>query len=323
MAAKEFARLTRETAFKTTFATSPVLNTDYIIPRLADGNSLTMRPVLDIWSIPFGGGVAIDVEEGSDTTVLKGQLKTKLYPAQATWLMNMVMARINAAKTLPYTTTELPGDLVSFTVDHGIQRLDGTVKRRRYVGCKMESLDLECSKGSPVVIATLGIVGSTPQGNADDSSIDPTSTVFPEPAITDYPTNPYTFRMTSGGLTVGTVRTQYDSLKISIKNKLDVRHDESRYANRIRYVGCESTLEAVLALKATPDDRSAYEAMTAQSCSVKWDNGVNSLLIDFQGRNKIHGVDDDLPIDKEYYYKLQLKNLFSTITGTNVSFTAA
>lgn len=322
MAAREFLRITRENPFKTPFATTPVLNTDYIIIRLDDGNAFNMRPKPKMWELQWGGGVAIAGNTGSETTELAGQLKTKLYPVQALFLLNMALTRITSA-SLPYTNAERIGDLVSFTCDYAYERSDGTLKRRRFVGCKVSDFGLECSSDNQLASLTLGITGSTPQGNSFDGSADPTSTVFPEPALTDYPLNPYTFRQTSGGLTLGTVRTQYDSVKISVKNKLDVRFDESRYANRIRFLGRESTLEAKLFLKATPDDRSAYEAITAQTASLKFDNGTNSATIDFKGQNFFTADEDDLPIDKEFYQTVTLKNFYSAAGTGDLSIAAA
>jgi hypothetical protein len=322
MAAREFLRITRENPFKTTFATTPVLNTDYTVIRLDDGNAFAMRAKPKLWEIPFGGGVAIPAVTGSEQMEVGGALKTKFYVEQALFLLNLAITRITSG-SLPYANAERIGDLVSFTVDHAYERSDGTLRRRRYVGCKVAGLELECSADNQLASLSLDLVASTPQGNSFDSSVDPTSTVFPEPGLADYPTTPLTFRQTSGGLTLGSVLTQYDSVKISIKNKMDVRFDESRFANRIRFLGRESTLDAKLFLKPSPDQRSLYEAVTARTASLAFNTGVKTVTINYQGQNFATADEDDFAIDKEFYETVSIRNMIDTTAGKDISILVA
>jgi hypothetical protein len=318
--AREFLMCVVESSFGTPKAT-PVLGTDSFYIRLDDGNAFTPRMTPLMFEIMYGGGEAISAITGSDVVEVKGQLKTKLYASQAKFLLPWGITRINAGQTLPWTTTEIAGNLASMSVYHAKQRADGTFKRNRYAGMKVEGGTLESSRDAKIWTLTLDLVGSKVVGNAFDSSTDPTSTEFPAPTDTQLPMDPYTFGNSGGGLTVGTVRTQYDSLKLSWKNTLDVKPFESRFAQLIQWCGRKSGLEAKLNLKASPDDRATYEAITANAVSLLLGNGTNTATIDFKGQNVFEGIDDDLDLQKIYMYTLKVKNQRDNSAGTDISVT--
>ena len=104
--------------------------------------------------------------------------------------------------------SEPPGDLASCTVYHAVRRSDGTYRRKAFTGCKVAGWRIEVSRGSTTAMLTLDLQACKSAGNQMDSTSDPDATAFPAPAETDYPTGPYTFKMTSGGLTVASVRDE-------------------------------------------------------------------------------------------------------------------
>ncbi len=209
-----------------TAKTSPSGAGEIIYVRLSDGFfTMVVEPVFE--EIMYGGGLAIPAEEISDHYICKGTLKTKLYPAQAPFLLKWATSRINTGQTSPWTTTEPPGDLASVSVYHAIQYSNGTVRRKRYSGTKVSSMRLEVSRGSTSAMLTLDLQACKAYGNAIDSSSDPNGTEFPLPAETDYPLNPYTFKNTGGNLKIASTTSAYESISIACQNALDGRHFET------------------------------------------------------------------------------------------------
>src|SRR5207302_1569919 len=123
---------------------------------------------------------------------------------------------------------------------------------------------------------------------------------------------PYTFAQTAGLLVCrssgSAVRSQYESLAIAGQNALDGRWFEASYLTVNQFCGRSTTLEAVLYLKATPDDRSAYEAITAQTASAGFNNGTTGqhLTLTFNGANTITDLPYDLPLNQAFMQKLAL-----------------
>jgi hypothetical protein len=324
MGAPEFLQLVKESAYGTIMPT-PVAGTDSFFIRLTEGNSFSVNAEPQFTDIPYGGGFAVTAESLSDTVTVVGQLKTKLYPSQDQFLLNWALARINAGQTTPWTTTEIPGDLASVSAYHAYTRSDGTLKRTRYAGGKVGQLTLEGSRGNPVWALTLDCVFQKPVGNAYDASTDPDVTEFPAPADTDYPTGPYQFAHTSGGWAVGggayTSRTQFDSVRVSVQNALDPRPFESRYLQSCQNKGRQITLDAAMRLKATPDDRAAFEALTDQNVKLTLNTGAATCVLDFLTRNKIRKWTRDLPLDKVFMANIQLKNVWSASAGNDLALT--
>lgn len=315
---REFLYIVKESAYLTPIA-SPVLGTDAIYIRLDGSNNFTMRPKPNIQKIPHGGGLAITALEVASTMGLAGNLQTILYASQAQFLVQWAMQRINTGQTSPWTTTEPVGDLASCSVYHGIQRSDGSVKRRVYLGCKVTSLELSASEEQPVFRLNLGLSGSTPQGNAFDGSSDPTSTVFPDPAETSYPSDIYLFTHAGGNLTIGSSRTQFGQLQLRVQNKMDARFFENRFVQVMRFLGRDSTLATKLYYKPSPDDRSSYESLTAQTASFELNNSVHTMTVDFHGQNRFDEVNDELPLDKVYDQNATVMNLWDTTAGGDLA----
>ncbi len=321
--AREFAYIVRESALMTPKG-SPVLGTDAIYVRLTDGNSLSMyaKPIME--EIPYGGGFAVTAEVISDHYECKAQLKTKLYPTQAQLLLDWATTRINSGQTLPWVTTEVPNDLASCSVYHAIKQNDGTYLRRQFAGCKVAGARIEVSRQSTTASLTLDLVACK-QNDFGSHTGDPSSTPFPDPAEANYPTGPYTFAQTSGYLSIGgTTRSMYEDLTINIQNVLDGQWFENAYLSLIPFLGRASTLESTLYLKATPDDRLAYEAITAQAASLTFEAGTGkNLTFTFNGQNTITDLPYDLPLNQIFKQKMTLKNRFDSSAAADLSFSLA
>jgi hypothetical protein len=179
------------------------------------------------------------------------------------------------------------------------------------------------SRRQLVAMLTLDIVACRAYSHAMDSgSTDPDATEFPFPADdTAYPTSPYTFGQTAGHLTVGSSRTAYDSLKLSAQNDLDGRWFEAAHLLNLVYTGRKTQLDAAIMLKASPDDLAAMEALTAQTTSVGFVQGGNSVTISLQGQNFVSAAPYDLPLNQVYMRNLTVKNYWSGSAGKDLDIT--
>jgi hypothetical protein len=309
MSAREYLMIVKESALGTVVA-NPVAGTDAIYVRLIDGNAFTMVADPVIEEVPYGGGFAVTAEAISDHYECKGQLKTKLYPSQAALLLGWAITRVGASPQAPWATTEPVGDLASCSVYHAVRNSDGTYGLKRYAGCKVAGWRVEVSRQSTTAVLTLDLVAAQEFGNAMEGTADPTADEFPAPQEGQYPVGPYTFKQTAGQLSVGSVRSQYESLAIAGRNALDGRWFESAHLQVVQSCGRSTTLDAALMLKSTPDDRSAYEALAAQSCSVGFNTGGagTNLTLAFNGQNTITKLPYDLPLNQVFLRKLSLKN---------------
>lgn len=316
---KRFLTITQEAAFGTYHSVSPVA----INIRLDTPDSFKVMTVPEFWTIMSGSGFAVPALFGTQTTGLAATLRTPLDYAQASFLLGWALTRINAGQTTPWTTTEIAGDLASCTCDYGWSYVDGTFRTKRFLGTKVATLRLTGSRSSPVVYLELGLVASTPQGNTYDSSVDPTLSV---PADSTFPTTPVLFEHLRGGLTINNVaRSNFQSIGLSVQNRLKAYFDESRFANLIRLNGRSTTLTGNSRLKATPDDRTSYEsaATLASANTAVFTNGTHTITFTLNAQNYFSSINEHFPLDEEIYYDWSVQNLLDTAAAEDFHFTFA
>jgi hypothetical protein len=325
MPAFEYLMLVKESSWGVPMA-APVLGTDKVYIRLTDGNSFTPQANPQYVDIPYGGGEDILVEALSDVFETRGTLTTRLYPDQAALILPWALTRVNTAKTQPWTqSTEPEGDLASVSIYHAYAYSNGTIKRTRYAGCKAASCRISASRGDPVFRLALDVIAQRPVGNTYDLSTDPDATEFPAPADAELPMGPYLFSESAGGLLLGTapgvIRTQYDSLDFNVTNTLDSRPFESRFPQVIAFRGRRATVSSVLRLKATPDDRTAFESTANQRTQITITKGARSIVLDLKGQNKLRQLGRDLPLNRVYTFNMQVGNVRDPTAGTDIGLT--
>jgi hypothetical protein len=316
---KRFLRLTEEGAFGT-FPGSPTS----INIRLNQPDSFKVMTAPEFYTIMSGNGFANQALFGSQVSNLGATLSTPLDFAQATILLGWACQRINAGQTSPWVTTEVAGDLASACLDFGWSNFDGTIRRKRFLGCKVLAGSITCSKQSPVAMLNLTIVGSTPQGNTFDSSSDPTSGAFPEPADSTFPTTPVLFQHLKSGLTLNNVaRSNFQSINIAWNNTGKAYFDESRFANAIRICGRSFKLSGNSRLKASPDDRASYEnsATLATANTVTFNNGTHTVVFTLNAQNYFDSIAEQFPLDEEIYYSWSVMNQLDASAGSDFTFT--
>lgn len=334
MANREFLMVVQESSYLNPVTTPVVWTTAsamgtataYYI-RLDEGNAFSMRARPVEVEVPYGGGLAIGAYRVADKMECKGNLRCKLTAGLAPFILNWATQRVDSAQTLPWPNTEPPGDLASCTIYHAIMRDDGTIRRRRYRGCKVDSLSLDISTDSQIGTLNLGISGSTPEGNAYDSSADPTSTVFPEPLCSNLPVDPYLFSHTQGNVSInGAVRDYITQLTFTSTNTIARSFFNRRFLGKLRFCGRKTTAAVRLEYRHTPDDRIAYEGqmpygVTPIAVQIKLDNGVNSLILHMNANNIFDPLDEDLALDDLYFQSSTVNNLFDCAAGGDFNFT--
>ena len=319
--AREFLYLVQESAFKTPVA-SPVVGTSSFYIRLDGGNAFTMRPRPVMVNVPYGGGVAIDAFRVADKLELRGRLQTKLYAGNLSkFLLQWAAQTINAGQTSPWTTTEPAGDLPSVTCYHAIQRADGSIKRRAYYGTKVDGWTLEISEDSTIGTLSLDLSAAQPAGVSfgGTTTSDVNSTTFPAPTDAQLPSNPYVFINASGNLTIGSARTQFSSVRVGSRNALARRFFSFPFAQLLRFVGRQTTLDANHYYLASPDDRATYESMAVQACSLVLNNGSNSATITLNAANVITSVEDQLPLNDLYTQQISVANQWDNSAGSDLA----
>ena len=266
------------------------------------------------WEVIDGSGLAEPVLFGTQTAALAATLTTEVTYTQASFLIGWALQRINTGQTAPWTTTELPNDLASCTIDFAWSQFDTTtMKTKRYLGCKPGGLTLTGSRDAPKLMMTMPIIGSTPQGNPYDSSVDPTLT---EPALTVFPTDVAVFQHLKGNFTIaGASRSNFENVTVTVNNTLVPYFDESRYANAIRLGSRRSTITTRFRLKSTVSDRVTYETATPQAAELTWNNGTHSIVLNYNSQNQINTYKEDIPLDREVYYAYGLAGHLDQTAG--------
>ncbi len=332
---REYLMIVEETGFTvphvsptiwTTATTYGLANAQAYYVRLDGGNAFTMRsrPSGTV-TVPYGGGFDCPAYMVADKQELKGQLTLKLCVGQAPFFLSWPLLRINGGQTAPWTTTENAGDLASCSIYHAIVRPDNSVKRRVYLGCKVDSFGLAVSEGSNVITCTLGISGSTPQGNQFDASTDPTSGTFPAMADNNVPVDPYVFIHAGGSNYItygGAVRTQFTDLTVSTTNELARRYYATRFIQLLRLVGRKNTVAAKLLYPlAAQDDRSLYEGLASETASIEFNNGTHGFTLGYNAQNVFSPFEDDLPLNDLYFQSSTENNLWDPSAGADFSLT--
>ena len=313
--AREWLYIQTESAYNTPTA-SPTVGTNAFYVRLDGGNAFTMRPRPVMVAVPYGGGLAIDAFRVSDKTECKGKLTTKVYAgAYSQFLVQWAAQLINAGQTIPWTTTEPPGDLASCWICHAIQRSDGTYVKRSYSGAKVDGYTFQVDENGTIASLSLDISASTPSAVGS-----PPATAAPTDA--QMPSGPYVFTHASGGLVIASSRTQFQSIQISGRNTLARRFWANQFIQLLRLTGRSHTLQALNYYLASPNDRTGYEALTVQTpATFTISNGTHSIAWNFETNSVFTSVEDQLPLNDLYLQTLTVQNQYDSTNNADLALT--
>jgi hypothetical protein len=333
---REFLYIVQESAYKTpaasptvwtTATTYGLANFSAAYVRLDGGNAFTMRPrPTGTVTVPYGGGLDIPAYMTSDKQEVKGKLDLILTVGQAPFWLSWALQKTNGS-TVPWTTSIAANDLASCSVYHAITRSDNSIKRRVYLGTKVDSATLTVSSESTIAKLSLELSCSTPQGNQFDSSVDPTAGTFPAPADNNFPVDPYVF-INAGGTSYvtigGAVRTQFTELKFHCQNNLARRWFANRYLQILTLLGRKTTLATKLLYPASgQDDRTLYEGLNSESVSIDLNNGTHGFTLGLNAQNVFTPFEDDLPLNDLFMQSSTEINMWDASAGSDFTLTIA
>lgn len=318
MPSREYAMFVVESSYGTPKA-SPVKGTDLFYFRLHDNDSFTGQMNPDLLDIAYGGGRSTPAVQVSDTYSVPFNLRTYLYPgAHSATLLNWCMTVIDSGRTKPWATTDAnlvmpPGDLASIGIYHAIQQNDGTYDLRLYSGCKVHSWSIACSRADPRALLTITGAAIRDDMNALGAVAYPTPTEFPAPAETDYPQQPYLFSHTATNWIADTAtaaRAQYEAVGLAATNAMDPVAFETHFLVLDKFCGRTSTMTGTVHMKVTPADLARLQQKTVLNASMKFDNGTNTVKIDYAGKNYLKTVGRSLPLNRHFSRSLSLQNFW-------------
>ena len=102
------------------------------------------------------------------------------------------------------------------------------------------------------------------------------------------------------GLLIGTARTQFESVQLTITNNLMTRFWANRFVQFSQLCGRTSKLVVKNFYNATPDDRTAYEGISPQTVKFGLNNGTNYVQCIMNANNIIETLEDSLPLADVY-----------------------
>lgn len=293
--------------------TTPVKNTDYIVPRLSTANPYTVRRKPKRWGpIRTFAQNNRRVLTGAQQWEISGAINFDLYPEQAAFVFSSMILPAGSPEVLP-----------SVTIDHMIQMEDaaGTVIYQRYLGVRVASATIGATAEQPIFRVQLQVLAQAPPATAIAAAD------FPDPPATDFPAgNPYLFQnMAAPGYLklLGTDREpEHASFELSIENHLDATYNANAYPSRLKFCGRDvSWKDKIMFL--TAGDRAAFEAVTTGACSAEINNGTHSVLLNFNAQNFAEQVDDDLQLDHAFYQEIAWRNQYDPAALSDLTVTVS
>jgi hypothetical protein len=289
--AREYLRWTPET----TWGTYDAVATPAII-QLDQSNQFTMRKKPVEWMVRTAAAFNRRQQKGSSKYGLGGGLSMLVYDTQFATLAPALFATAGNV-------------LGSATLDHVLVMEDvaNTKVYQRYLGTMVPQVGLAAKESDQLMRLNLQLIAK--------ATATITVTDFPEPAATAYPSgNPYVFEH-AGAFTLATSRTEFEEFNLTIKNVLDGRFFRTATLSRLKYLGRDVDLTIRFPYIVTAD-RAAMEAQTAVAASVTFTNGTNSIAFQFNSKNYVADVADDLSMDKIFMQAITMQNFFDASAGT-------
>lgn len=321
MASREAIFAVTEGSYGTVTANA-VLNTSSFYFSCPDSDCFqaVMTPVF--LDVPYGGGINIPLEARADHYNTQIAWKGLVYPSVDNFLINLALQRITSAP-LPWTTTEPVGDLASASLyKYWVTRASATPVRKRYPGCKVQTLTISASRQDPLVRFNATLVAQKEIGNTVDSSSDPDATEFPAPTDAQLPTGSYLFSHSSSNLSVGgSAVTNYLSVELKVENDLDVLHFETKYPSVVAFTGRRISCTFTRLLSSSPNYRNFFQGITDKATYLKFDNGSNSFKVDMGDSCHITAYATSLGLGKEFLETITLRARYNTSANTDCALT--
>lgn len=262
-------------------------------------------------------------QRGTASVAVGAQIRVRLTTENAKFYLSLCGQPVTAAP-LPWPTDQRIGDLASCSIDYGWTLDNLALKRQRALGMKVArwQLETQANENDPFWYLTMNMIGTVVQGNVFDSSVDPDATAFPEPTCSDLPSDYYQIQH-AGTVTInGTTRNRYKRILVTGENMVKGYWDGGYFANRVRMNGRTITLSATQLLTSN-GDRAKYESgANGGAASIAVTKGDFGFTLNFNDFNYVDSVKEDLVLDEDNYYEMELTNFTDTCaTGFGLSFT--
>jgi hypothetical protein len=213
-----------------------------------------------------------------------------------------------------------PGDLASCTVYHAIKLSDGTYRRKKFTGVKVDAGQVDVSSKSTSATLTLTLTGCKALGHALDSTSDPDATEFPAPAETAYPSGPVHVQAhrlagsRSARPAPPTTRsrsrsTTRSTASISSRPGLSV----------LQWCGRKSTMDVDMYLKASPNDRDQLRRQHGARLGADVQQRHEDAQDRLQREESYHQAPYSTPLNGVYMQKLSLMNRWDPTAGHDVA----
>jgi hypothetical protein len=291
----QWLRLTPEVTWGTNNA-SAAANT-ILWPRLRSGDAFAIEAQPQTTEIRGADGYNLPQQNVSARRQCQGSLKTPCYPSQAAALIAWA---IPSARVLP-----------SYTADYW----DG-VEARRWLGVRVRQLEMTSSSQADFAELNLSIEAWKP---------DPVAPTLPEPAPTVFPAEqPYLHTESKGLVTFdGTAITNFNSLTVTIANRIAAGWDEDMYVAGLDYAGRDVTFQVVRRIPSNAE-RVRYEAQATAAGVFQWSRGggtPHGVKFDFQTASFITRRTVSRDFDAAQYQTLPFKAFKDGTTGLDMAAT--
>ncbi|WP_422929042.1 hypothetical protein [Singulisphaera sp. PoT] len=283
------------------FPTSPAAGTQSVL-RLHANESFEAQPTPIHYNVRDAGGSNRVVQTGSAQSGTGGKLMTLFYFSQAKLLLPWALSLAGA-----------PLGVGTGTFDYVWQLEDGTFAYRRYLGATCKRFQLSANNSGDGVLCALAF-------DFDYLAVASiTNTDFAVPALTAYPSDqPVVFQQLVGGLTLGSSRTNFKEISLSVENQTKPLYDEFKFPSAIRWLGRDVTFNSSFRYKSQAD-RTALESVSAQTASLAFTDGTNTTTFDLKTAGVIRSVSDSMPLNDAAYQGLSFASLLDATAGTDIS----
>jgi hypothetical protein len=234
---------------------------------------------------------------------LTGNLTWNVRGSQAALIAGWCVAVANVLKT--------------YTIDHMLVMEDtgATKVYARNLGMTVQQAQFTAGESDQWFKAALQLVGM--------SVATITGTDFPDPALTDFPTDNFlTFQSAAAGLTLhAATRLDIDSVAITIKNILDIKYFVGHSPQKIKWCGSDVDWTSKLSYSSAIP-RTDFEAVTAVNGAVTFNNGTNTLAFQMNSKNFYANVEDSLDMSKVYLQDISMECNLDPAAATDLTLTA-
>ena len=187
----------------------------------------------------------------------------------------------------------------------------------------MHSYKITCNADTGVAMLSLTLMSAKFQGNTYDSSSDPTSTVFPSPADTTFPTDAVLILQSTVSV-ASTTLTYVSGFEFNCTNAMAFNYFAgSPWIGYDILRGRSSTMALDLLYTASPDWRTQFEALTTEAVQVVMTNTTHTLTLNMETYNLLDTLQDNLTPGQTYKQAVTFESQWDATNSADYVWTLA